>query len=167
MGIVSGDDVAALQHQADQRAIGHITAALIPIEVFPQVFKHLGRQGMPDALIWKHHRFSDLEAGPIVFAFGIDVFVGQHQQEVAQVVRRASQPVLEAEHEAAGVLGFFNRQVLEHRWQGVQQLQHRVLEAGSTGLLALAHEVGDGALALAELGHREAAQLVEPHHLRH
>ena len=96
-----------------------------------------------------------------------DVLVRQHQQEIAQVVGRTPQPVLKAQHEAAGILRFFNRQVLENGGQRVQQLEHGVLETGASGFLPLLHEASNGALALTELRHGEAAQLVEPHHLGH
>lgn len=124
---------------------------------------------MPDAQVGKHHRIGHLQLGAVGIAARVHVFIGQHQQEVAQILRCPAQPVLEAEHERAGILRLLHRQVLEHRWQGVQELEHRVLEAGGGAalLLALLHELGDGALALAELGHREGAQLVEPHHLGH
>ena len=41
------------------------------------------------------------------------------------------------------------------------------MEPCAAGLLALFHEAGDGALALAQLGHGEGAELVQAHHLRH
>ena len=159
VGLIAGHDVAALQHQADHRTLagllGEITAAGAPVEVLLEVFEHPRRQGMPDAQIGKHHRVGHLQLGPVRIAAWEYIFIGQHQQEVAQVVRRSPQPVLEAEHEGARILRLLHRQILEHRRQGVEQLEHGVLEPrrGAALLLALLHELGDGALALAELGH--------------
>ena len=64
------------------------------------------------------------------------------------------------------ILRFFHRQILEDG-ECVQQLEHRVLKTGTTGFLPLLHEAGNGAFALPQLRHREAAQLVQAHHLRH
>ena len=122
---------------------------------------------MPDAEIWEHNRLGDGEFRAIGFAPGIHIFIGQHQQEVTQVVGRATKPILETEHEGAGVLGLLHRQILQYRGQGIEQLEHGVLEASAARLLALFHEAGNGALALTQLGHRKTAQLVKPHHLRH
>ena len=48
-----------------------------------------------------------------------------------------------------------------------EQLEHALLEAGAILGLLLFHEVGDDALALAQVGHGEGANLVHAHHLRH
>ena len=172
MGIVTGDDVAALQHQTDHRPFAgflrKVGAAGGPVQIFLEVLEHRGSQGVPDAEVGEHFGLRHLHCRALLtFCSWEDVFVRQHQQEVAQVVGGTAQPVLEAEHEAAGILRLLNRQVLENGGQRVQQLEHRVLEAGTSGFLPLLHEACDGALALTELGHREAAQLVQPHHLRH
>ena len=172
MGVISGDDVAALEHQADDRPFARffreIVPAFRPVQIFLEVLEHRGGQGVPDAQVWEDLRLSNLHGRAVIpFGWREDIFIRKHQEEVAEVVRRSTQPVLEAEHEAAGVLSLFDRQILENRWQRVQQLEHRVLETGTPGLLAFFMEAGDGALALAELGHGEAAQLVQPHHLRH
>ncbi len=74
---------------------------------------------------------------------------------------------MKTEHEAAGVLRFLDRQILEHRWQGVQKFEHGVLKPCATSFLSLFHEAGNRALALAELRHREAAKLVKTHHFWH
>ena len=115
---------------------------------------------MPNAQVGEHLWLGHNHGGAAALTPGEDVLVGQHQQEVAQVVWRAAQPILEAQHEGAGVLRLLHRQVFQNRRQGIEQLQHRVLEAGAAGLLALFHEAGNGALALAQLGHREGAELV-------
>ena len=172
MGIVTGDDVAALQHQTDHRPFAgflrKVGAAGGPVQIFLEVLEHRGGQGVPDAEVGEHFGLRHLHCGAfLAFCSWEDVLVRQHQQEVAQVVGGTAQPVLEAEHEAAGILRLLNRQVLENGGQRVQQLEHRVLEASTSGFLPLLHEACDGALALTELGHREAAQLVEPHHFRH
>ncbi len=172
VGVIAGDDVTALQHQADHRAlacfVAEIRAAGGPVEVLLEVLEHRGGQRVPDAQIREDLRLGHLHRRPPLTLSGReDVLVRQHQQEVAQVVRRSSQPVLEAEHEAAGVLSLLDRQVLENGGQRVQQFEHGVLKAGATRFLPLFHETGDGALALTQLGHREAAELVEAHHLRH
>ena len=172
MGIVTGDDVAALQHQANHRAFARFVAEVVsacrPIEVLLEILKHRWRHGVPDPQIWEHLRISHLH-GRTIFTFRgwEDVFIRKHQQEVAEVVGSASQPILKTQHEAASILRLLYGQVLEHRGQGVQELEHRVLEPGSTRLLPLLHEASDGALALSQLGHREAAQLVKAHHLGH
>ena len=53
VGFIAGDDVAALQHQADHRTlaclIGELAAARGPIEVFLEVFEHPRGHGVPDA----------------------------------------------------------------------------------------------------------------------
>ena len=171
VGLIAGDDVAALKHQADHGPfagfVAQVLATGIPVEVLLEVLEHRGRQGVPDAQVGEDLGISHLDLGTVLAVAGEDVLVRQHQQEVPEVVRGTAQPVLEAEHEGAGVLRLLHRQVLQHRRQGVEQLQHGVLEPGAAGLLALFHEAGDGRLALTELGHREAAQLVQAHHLRH
>ena len=61
MGFITGDDVAALQHQPNDRpALGFFTeiaAAAVPVEVFLEVFKHAWGKGMPKTQIGKHNRF--------------------------------------------------------------------------------------------------------------
>jgi hypothetical protein len=53
VGFIAGDDVAALQHQADHRALagflGEVFAAGVPVQVLLEVLKHRGGQGVPDA----------------------------------------------------------------------------------------------------------------------
>ena len=123
---------------------------------------------MPDPEIRKdfggcnvHHRTL------LTFFCREDIFVRQHQQEIAQIVRCSTQPILEAEHEAARVLRLLNGQIFENSGQRVQELEHGVLETGAASFLSLFHEASNRALALSELSHREAAELVKAHHLRH
>ena len=172
VGVITCDDVAALKNEPDHRAgaslFRQIGATGCPVEVFLEVLEHRGRQGVPDAQIWEHFRLGHLHRGAfIAFRCREDVFIRQHQQKIPQIVRRAPEPVLETEHEAAGILSLLHRQILENGGESVQELEHGVLEPGPTGLLPLLHEAGDGTLALPQLSHREAAQLVEAHHLRH
>ena len=123
---------------------------------------------MPDPQIREHFRLGNLHRWTLLaFCRREDVLVRQHQQEVLQVVWRSPEPVLEAEHETAGILRLLNRQVLENSRKRVQKLEHGVLETSTTGLLPLFHEAGDRALALAQLSHGKAAELVQTHHLRH
>ena len=172
MRIVTGDDVAALENQADHRSFSgflrQVCATGVPVQIFLEVLEHRGSQGVPDAEVGEHFGLRHVHRWTLLtFCGWEDVLVRQHQQEVAQVVGSTAQPVLEAEHEAAGILRLLDRQVLEDGGQRVQQLEHRVLETSTSGLLPLLHEACNGALALTELGHREAAQLVQPHHFRH
>ena len=116
---------------------------------------------MPDTEVGEHLGFCYLHRWTFVsISRWEDIFVSQHQQEITQVVGGSAQPVLEAEHEAAGVLCFLNRQVLEDGGQRVQKLEHRVLETSPSCFLPLLHEACNGTLALTELSHRKAAQLV-------
>ena len=109
---------------------------------------------MPDAEIWEDFRIGDIQRWTFrTFGRWEDVFVRQHQQEVAQVIRRSPKPILKTEHEAAGILRLLHGQVLENRRQRVQQFEHGVLEASASGFLPLLHEAGDRALALTQLGH--------------
>ena len=172
VGIVTGDDVTALQHQANHRSLAgllaEITAAGGPVQILLEVLEHGGCQGMPDPEVRENLRLSHLHLrARLTLRDGEDIFVRQHQQEIAQVVWCSPQPVLKAEHEAARVLRLLHGQIFENRWQGVQQFEHGVLKTGTTGFLPLLHEAGNGAFALAKLGHGEAAELVEPHHLGH
>ena len=172
VGVVSGNDVAALQHQANHGAssglLRQISAACVPIQILLEVFKHRWSQWMPDPEIWENLRFRHLHRWALfTFNGGEDVFIRQHQEKIPKIVRSSSKPVLKTEHETARILRFFHWQVFENRGKRVQQLEHRVLKTSATGLLPLFHETGNRTFALAKLRHREAAELVQPHHLWH
>ena len=137
MGIVTSDDVAALKNKANHGAVlrffAEVFAARGPVEVFLEVLEHRGGQGVPDTQIGEDLRIGYGKLRAVVpFRCREDVLIRKHQEEVAEVVGCSSQPVLEAEHEAASVLCLLHRQVLQHRGQGVEQLEHGVLEASST-----------------------------------
>ncbi len=129
VGIIPGDQVGALQNQTHTGSQGifqilvHIPPRTIPVEVFLHVLKHLRCQGMPNPHVGIGDGIVVAEGGMAVIASGFaiarqHVLIRQHQQEVFQVLRRTTQPVLEAEHEVAGILRLINRQVLQHRRQG-------------------------------------------------
>ena len=48
MGIIAGNDMAALQHQTDQGPRAKIAAAVTPIKIFFEIFKHPSCERMPD-----------------------------------------------------------------------------------------------------------------------
>ena len=87
MSFIAGDDVAALQHQADDRAIAgllaEIAAAGIPIQIFLEIFKHPRCQRVPDAQVGEHLGLGHNHGGAVCrfsgAAPGEDVLVGQHQ----------------------------------------------------------------------------------------
>ncbi len=173
MGIIPGHQMGPLQHQPDARGqgvlqiAGNILAILIPIEIFFYVLEHLRRQRMPDAHIRIHHRVLIVEGSGRCAVILKHVLIGKHQQEILQIIRGTPQPVLEAEHEIACVLGFVDGHVFQHLGQGAQQLEHPILERRPRLLLALAHELGDRTLRLTQLRHREAAHFIQAHHGRH
>ena len=119
MGVIAGNDVAALQHQANEGPSPELAAAGTPVQIFLEVFKHGRRHRVPDPLVGEYHRFGNGEVFAAAVSPWINVFIGQHQQHVAEVVWRSPQPILKAEHEGAGVLGLFHRQIFENRGQGI------------------------------------------------
>ncbi len=162
MSIIAGNQVRPLQNKTNAGGHGvfeigiNVVTTLEPGVIGGHIFKHLRCEGVPNT----HIGIGDgLGIAGIKTLFK-DVFVGQHQQKVFEVRLRAAQPVLEAEHEVAGILGFFDGQVFKDGGQGAQELEHRVLEAGTGVFFALAHELSDGALGLTQLSHRKTAQLV-------
>ncbi len=123
---------------------------------------------MPNPQIREHLRLRHLHSRTL-FTLNSwkNVFVGQHQQEIPEVVRRSAQPILKTEHEASRVLCLLHWQVFENSRKRVEELEHGVLKASSAGFFPLFHEAGNGALALPKLRHRKGAELVQAHHLRH
>ena len=64
---------------------------------------------MPDAQIREYLGLRHLHRRPLRIPPGENVLIGEHQQEVAQVIRRAAQPILKTKHEGASILCFLYR----------------------------------------------------------
>ena len=165
VALVAGDEVRALEDEADDGGIlgkGHILAGVVPVEVLLEVLVHGGRGGVPDAGVGERLGLRNLH---LHILEGGDVRLGDHEEEVLEVIGGTAEPVLEGVHEVAGILGLVGGEVLEHLGEGAHELEHALLEAA--GLLLLLHEGRDGGLGLAELRHGEGAELVEPHDRGH
>ena len=165
VALVAGDEVRALQHEAhDGRVLGErdVLAGVVPVEVLLEVLVHVRRHGVPDARL--RHRLGLGNLHVHVLERG-HVRLGDHEQEVLEVVRGPAEPVLQRVHEVARVLRLVRGEVLEHLGERAHELEHALLEPAR--LLLLLHEGRDGGLGLAELRHGEGAELVEPHDRGH
>mmetsp|Transcript_62047 Transcript_62047/g.164611 ORF Transcript_62047/g.164611 Transcript_62047/m.164611 type:complete len:308 (+) Transcript_62047:1128-2051(+) len=138
-----------------------------PLLVLGVGFEDARGDRVPDALVRDYLRLLDLHLAQVA-ALGDrrHVVVRQIEQQRLDVLRRAAQPVLERHHERARVLGLVTRKVLEHLGERADEFEHRILEGSALGLVLL-HEVRHDALGLAHRRHRERANLVELHHVRH
>mmetsp|Transcript_14046 Transcript_14046/g.52677 ORF Transcript_14046/g.52677 Transcript_14046/m.52677 type:complete len:553 (-) Transcript_14046:271-1929(-) len=172
VALVAGVDVRLLQDHADGGSSAHVDARawrvdiVVPFVVLFGGLEHAVRHGMPDALVRDELGLLDgrlVNLGRLVD----DELVRQVQDHALDVLGAAAEPVLEAHHERAGILGLVTGQVFQHLRERAQQLQHAFLEGSLVVLALLLHEVGDDALGLAQVVHRELPDLVEPHDLRH
>mmetsp|Transcript_54202 Transcript_54202/g.128743 ORF Transcript_54202/g.128743 Transcript_54202/m.128743 type:complete len:620 (-) Transcript_54202:301-2160(-) len=171
VGLVLGVDVRLLEDQPDGGRGRRVDAEQLgvsvvePVVVLHGVLEHLGGERVPDADVREEGRLRDL-VRDLVLAL-VHVLVGHHEEKRLEVLRGATEPVLEGEHEAARILRLVRRKVLENLGEGAEELEHGALEGRAVLLLFLLHELADHRLRLPELRHRERANLVEAHHVRH
>mmetsp|Transcript_3229 Transcript_3229/g.10853 ORF Transcript_3229/g.10853 Transcript_3229/m.10853 type:complete len:521 (+) Transcript_3229:2840-4402(+) len=165
VAFVAGDQVRTLENETDNWGIRlelDVLTGVIPVKVLLQVLVH-GRGGrVPDADIREHLGFGDGDIHPLERR---DVRLGNHQQEVLQVVRGTAEPVLQRVHKVTSISRLVRRQVLQHLGQRAHELQHALFETAR--LLLLAHKGRNGRLRLTELSHGERTELVQSHDLRH
>mmetsp|Transcript_9499 Transcript_9499/g.20706 ORF Transcript_9499/g.20706 Transcript_9499/m.20706 type:complete len:516 (+) Transcript_9499:2694-4241(+) len=173
VSVVLRVDVRLLQDNANDGGLVRINAqrrrVLIaqPGHVLLRGVKNARRDGVPDALVGDHLRRSDGHAGEHVGGRHVlHVIPGEIKKQRLDVLRRATEPVLQRHHEGARILRLVARQVLEHSRKRADQLQHGVLERSARRLVLL-HEVHHHVLGLTHRGHRERANLVQAHHRRH
>mmetsp|Transcript_5701 Transcript_5701/g.23522 ORF Transcript_5701/g.23522 Transcript_5701/m.23522 type:complete len:1185 (+) Transcript_5701:1625-5179(+) len=129
VALIAGDKVRALEDEADNGGVlgeGHVLAGVVPVEVLLEVLVHGRRGGVPDADVGERLGLGNLHLH--VLERG-DVRLGDHEEEVLEVVRAAAEPVLQGVHEVAGVLGLVGGEVLEHLGEGAHELEHALLEA--------------------------------------
>ena len=165
VALVAGDEVGALEDEADDGRVlgeGHVLAGVVPVEVLLEVLVHVRRHGVPDARLRHSLGLGNLHVHVLERGH---VRLGDHEQEVLEVVRGPAEPVLQRVHEVARVLRLVRGEVLEHLGERAHELEHALLEPAR--LLLLLHEGRDGGLGLAELRHGEGAELVQAHHRGH
>ena len=95
------------------------------------------------------------------------IILGKHQQEIFEVLGRATEPILEAQHKVASILRLVHRHIFENLRQGLHNLEHTVLKRTPRFFFALPHKLRDRTFGLPQIFHAEAAHLIQAHHLWH
>ena len=114
--------------------------------------------------------FNDQICGTSFFSSCLDagqIILGKHQQEIFQILSRAAEPILEAQHKVASILRLVHRHIFENLRQGLHNLEHTVLKRTPRFFFALTHKLRDRTLGLPQIFHTEATHFIQAHYLWH
>mmetsp|Transcript_30071 Transcript_30071/g.59533 ORF Transcript_30071/g.59533 Transcript_30071/m.59533 type:complete len:404 (-) Transcript_30071:310-1521(-) len=169
-------DVRLLQNETDSGGSLHIDLRLrtvfliVPLNILFIVLEHDGgRNGVPDGFIRQKDGLHHLQL--IVILHGnlhfLNVILSKHEEHGLDILRRSSQPVLEAHHERPCICRFIGWQKLQHLRKCAEELQHTLLEGGSVVLLLLLHKFRNHRFRLSKVLHCEGSNLIEAHDFWH